>query len=149
MNERERSGVCRQLFSQPVPRSRVVHMRESWNERERARGTEFHTVQLLHPASHYTAWKEDHQDDTEFIPRNSSVISVIEHISFTVAEEINFLLDSNTANAYFTHLTFHLSPSIYTLWHLIKWPSSTYESVLYIQINHKTLTLFSITYGEQ
>lgn len=85
----------------------------------------------------------------EFIPRNSSVISVIEHISFTVAEEINFLLDSNTANAYFTHLTFHLSPSIYTLWHLIKWPSSTYESVLYIQINHKTLTLFSITYGEQ
>ena len=61
--------------------------------------------------------------------RNSfPIIPVIDHISFTVAEEINFLLDSNTASAYFTHLTFHLSPSIYTLWHLIKWPSSTYTN---------------------
>lgn len=100
---------------QPVPRSIVLHRRENKNERERARRAEFHTVQLLHSGSHHSVWKEDHQDDTEFIPHNSSVISVIEYISFTVTGRINFRLDSNPANAYFTHLTFHLRLNIHSL----------------------------------
>lgn len=51
-------------------------------------------AQLLHSGSCYTVWKEDHWDDMEFIPHNAAVIAMIEDISFTVAEQINFCLDS-------------------------------------------------------
>lgn len=89
--------------------------------------------------------KEDHQDDMEFIRYNSSVMSVIEHISFTVAERINFHLDSNSVTAYFTHLTFHLSPNIQHLafeYELHVYSNSSYIShalyfpLLVLALNH-------------
>lgn len=102
-----------------------AHEGERESERERVRRAEFHIVQLLHSGSHYTVWKEDHHDDTEFIPHNASVIAVMEYISFTVAERINFRLDSIPAKP-ISHTWLFTWARIYAVWHLIKWSSSTY-----------------------
>lgn len=109
-NERQRKVVpainaFRSLFS----RSTALDTRERENEREEARRTEFHTRWLLQSQSHYNEKDLDHQNDMDFIPHNSSVIHVIEHISFTAAVRINFRLNSDPVYANFTHLTFHLS----------------------------------------
>lgn len=90
--------------------------------------------------------KEDHQDDMEFIPCNSSVISVIENISFTVAVRINFRLDSNPPLP-ISHTWLFTWVWICTLGRSIKWPSSTCEFVMYIQINHKIPTHFIFYYA--
>lgn len=53
--------------------------------------------------------------DMDFICYNSPTMSVMEYVSFTVAETINSHLDSNSATAFFTHLTLHLSSNKHRL----------------------------------
>lgn len=89
------------------------------------RAAEFRTVLLLHPGSYYTVWKRDHEDDTEFIPGNASVIAVMEHISFAAAKRINFRPDSTPAEP-ISHAWPFTSARTYTVCHLIKRASSRY-----------------------
>ncbi len=124
----------------PVPRSRVLHMRESEKERERTRKTEFHTVQLLHPGSYYSVWKEDHPDDTEFIPLSYLWWST-SHLPW-LRELISILIQTWPMPIPHTWL-FTWAP-MYANWYLIKWSSSTYECVMCIQINNKSLTYFPL-----
>lgn len=79
--------------------------------------------------------------EAEFISHNSSVIHVMEHISFTLTGRINI-----TATANFKHLTFHLSLNLHT-YQLIK--ARTYEFVISTEINHQAETPFSNAYVEQ
>lgn len=144
MNEREKSFLPSALL-QPVPRSIDLHLRESENEREQSR-KDWTSHGPTFSLSGTLQWmKGDHRDDMEFIPHNSSVISVIGNISFTVAVRINFRRDSERGGPLPISHTW-----LFTwVWicRPIKWPSSTYEFAMYIQISHKIPTHFIFYYA--
>lgn len=107
------------------------HRRQSTNERERAWKAGFHAVQLLQFRIVLYSERGDHHDDTEFIPRNASVIAVMEHISFTVSERINSGADSVVAHL-ISHTWLFTWASTDREWRLIKRLSTTYSYGMYI-----------------
>lgn len=131
------SRVCHRLFRGHC-QGQQFHRRQSTIERERAWKAGFHTVQLLQFWIILYSEKGDHHDDTEFIPRNASVIAVMEHISFTVSEWINSAADSVAAHLISHTWLFTWAPTDRE-WRLIKRLSTTYSYGMYILVYRKVL----------
>lgn len=125
-----KSCVCHRLFPSHCQGQRF-HRRQSMNERGRAWKAGFHAVQLLQFWIVLYSERGDHHDDTEFIPRNASVIVVMEHISFTVSERINSGADSAAAH-FISHTWLFTWAPTYREWRLIKRLSTTYSYGMHI-----------------